>query len=284
MKITSRKETLPKGTIKLTITVPWSEIKPVYEKILREKSKTIEVAGFRKGKSPLSLAKKKIGEDVLFRETLQEILPEAYAKTIKEHELKPIIQPKIQVLAIEEGKDWQFEATTCEKPVITLGNWQEEVKNALRGAKIWVPGKKEKEKKESEAERLKELFETLLATLKIKLPQILVEEETNRLLSNLLDQINKLGLTLDTYLQSVKKTIEQLKQEYHERAERTLKLEFILEEIADDLKVEVEEKEIEEMIKKVPKNEKEKRKLSRQKYYLASIIRRQKTIDKLLNL
>lgn len=276
MKITSALEQLPKSTIKLTITIPWSEIKAIYKKILQKKAGEVEISGFRKGKAPLPVAKKRIGKDVLFRETLQEILPEAYTRAVKEHKLRPIIQPRIQVVTMEEEKDWQFEATTCEKPKISLGNYREEVKSALKGVKIWVPGKEEKEEKKPEGERLKKLFETLLKTAKIELPQILVEEEVNRLLSGLLEQINKLGLTLDAYLNSIKKTVEQLRKEYQERAERVLKLEFILETIADDLKIQVDEKEIDQMIKKTGP--------AVNKYYLASILRRQKTIDKLLNL
>lgn len=284
MKITSALERLPKANIKLTITIPWSEIKKVYEKALEKKAKEIEMPGFRKGKAPLTLAKKKIGKEPLFKETLQEILPQAYTKAAAEHQLNPIIQPRVQVIIMDEDKDWQFEVTTCEKPKISLGNYQEEVKNSLRAPKIIVPGKEEKEKKKSENEKLKELFETLLKAVKIELPQILIEEEVNRLLSSLLEQINKLGLTLDAYLNSTKKTTEQLKQEYQERAERTLKLEFILSAITEDLKVEVEEKEIEAMIQKAAKDEKEKKRLASQRYYLASILRRQKTLDKLLNL
>lgn len=277
MKITSAKETLPSSTIKLTITIPWSEVRKVYEKILQKKAKETEVPGFRKGKAPLSLAKKRIGKDLLVRETVQAILPEALARAIEEQQIRPIIQPRVQVITIEESKDWQFEAMTCEKPKITLGNYREEVKNALRSTKIWVPGKEKKEKKKPEGERIKKLFETLLKTVKIELPQILVEEEVNRLLASLLDQINKLGLTLESYLSSTKKTVEQLRKEYQERAEGTLKLELILNAIADNLKIKVEEKEIEEAIKK------EKR-LANQRYLLASILRRQKTLDKLLNL
>lgn len=286
MKITTDLKQLPQATLKLTITVSWSEIKKVYQKVLEKKAKEIEISGFRKGKAPLPTVKEKIGKDIISRETLQEILPEVYAKAVQEHNLKPIVQPKIKVIAMEEDKDWQLEATTCEKPKISLGEYRKEVKNGLKSAKIWVPGKDEEkeEKEKSESERLRRLIQTLLKVVKIELPQILIEDETNRLLSSLLNQIEKLGLTLDTYLNSIKKTVEQLRKEYQERAERTLKTEFILGEIADDLKIQVEDKEIEEMVKKTVKDKKERKEPEINKYYLASILRRQKTLDKLLNL
>ena len=284
MKITVAKETLPKSTVKLTITLPWLEVEKIYQETLKKKAEQIEVPGFRKGKAPRSLVKKKISQEALLRETLQEILPQAYANAIREQNIRPIIQPKIKVVAMEEGQDWQFEATTCEKPEIRLGNYQEAVKNGLQSSKIWIPGKEEKKGKESRSEKIKKLLEILLKTIKIELPPLLVEEEVNRLLSSLLEQINKLGLTLDAYLNSTRKTVEQIKKEYQLQAERALKIEVILEAIAADLKVMVEEKEIEEMIEKTTKDKEEKKRLAGQKYYLATILRREKTIDKLLHL
>ena len=284
MKIISALERLPKATLKITITIPWSAVKKVYEKVLEKKVKEVEISGFRKGKAPLSLAKKQIAKEPLLKETLQEILPEIYTEAVKEHKLKPIVQPKIQIIVMDENKDWQLTATTCEKPKVSLKNYQEEIKNTLKAPKILVPGKEKKEEKISESEKTQKLFEVLLKATKIELPQILIEDETSRLLSSFLDQINKLGLTLDNYLNSVKKTAEQIRKEHQERAERVLKLEFILEAIADDLKIEVQEKEIDELIEKTIKTKEEKKKLKINKYYFASIIRRQKTLDKLLNL
>lgn len=281
MKIKSALERLPQDTLKFTITLPWQEVKKVYEKVLERKAKEIEVTGFRKGKAPLSLVKKKLGTDILARETLQEILPAAYAEAIKEHKLKPIMQPIIKVLSIIEGKDWQFEAKTCEKPQLKLGKYKEKVKSSLKNPKIILPGEEEKEKEKSQEEKLKELFEALLKEAKIKLPEILIESEVNRSLALLLEQIEKLGITLESYLNSVKKTVDQVRNEYQNRGERALKLEFILEAIAEDLSVKVEEKEINEVVEKAATG---KEKASINRYYMASLLRRQKTIDKLLNL
>jgi FKBP-type peptidyl-prolyl cis-trans isomerase (trigger factor) len=281
VKIKSALERLPRDTLKLTVTLPWQEVKKVYEKVLKKKAKEMEISGFRKGKAPLSMVKKKLGTDALARETLQEILPIAYAEAVKEHQLKPIIQPKLQVLNMKEGKDWQFEAQTCEKPQVKLGKYKEKVKTALKAPKIIVPGKDEKKQEKTQEEKLKELFEVLLKEVKVKLPEILVENEVNRSLARLLNQIEKLGITLESYLNSVKKTVDQLRGEYKERAERTLKLEFVLETIADDLRVKVEKKEIDKII---AKTNKENKGAPVNQYYLASLLRRQKTLDRLLNL
>lgn len=289
MKIISALEKKDNGNLQLTITLPWNSVKKAYDQVLKNKAAKVTIAGFRQGKAPLNLVKKTVGLETLLRETLQAILPEAYLQAVKEHQLKPIVQPKIQVRNMAEGQDWRLEATTAEKPKITLGNYQETVKKGLKEVKIWVPGKEEKkeEKKEeekSESEKLSKLFAVLLKTVKISLPQILIEQEVNRQLASLLEQIDKLGLTLEAYLNSIQKTVKQLRQEYQERAERTLKIDFILAAIAEDLKIQVDNKEVEEMIEKTAKTKEEKAKLKASQYYFASLLRRRKTLDKLLAL
>ena len=288
MKIKSQIERLPKSTIKLTITIPWADIKKAYGKTLEKVAKTIKLPGFRQGKAPLKTVEEKISKPALYQEMLQDLLAEAYSQAIQEQQIKPITNPQIKPLKTEENKDWQFEAITCEKPEIKLGDYQEAIKQELKTAKIWLPGQEEKKEKpdpQQEAqEKLAKVFETLAKTVKVELAPILVENEASRSLAQLLEEIKKLGLTLESYLVSIKKTAEQLRQEHQIAATRSLRLEFILNEVSDDLKITVDDKEIEKLIEKSGKNKQEKQRLASQKYYLASVLRRQKTIDKLLNL
>ena len=288
MKIKSQIERLPKSTIKLTITIPWADIKKAYGKTLEKVAKTIKLPGFRQGKAPLKTVEEKISKPALYQEMLQDLLAEAYSQAIQEQQIKPITNPQIKPLKTEENKDWQFEAITCEKPEIKLGDYQEAIKQELKTAKIWLPGQEEKKEKpdpQQEAqEKLAKVFETLAKTVKVELAPILVENEASRSLAQLLEEIKKLGLTLESYLVSIKKTAEQLRQEHQIAAASSLRLEFILGEVADDLKITVSDQEIDELIEKSTKNKQEKQRLASQKYYLASVLRRQKTIDKLLNL
>ena len=117
----------------------------------------------------------------------------------------------------------------------------------------------------------------------VTLPSLLIEHEVNRLLSELIDQTKKLGLTVEQYLASTQRTSETIKKEYEEQARRTLALEFGLEEIADKEGVLVSDDDIEAVIK-TGKTDEEKEALTKQKYYLASVLRRQKTLDFLASL
>lgn len=276
------------GTIELTITIPWNKVKEAYDKSFEEALKKVEVEGFRKGKAPKKLAQDKVDEQKVYQKVIQKIIPKFYLQTIKEQEIKPIVSPKIELLKAKEQEDWQFKATVCEKPKIKLGDYKKAVRKLKKEkrTKIWVPGEDKKQKtanKEQKKVTLNEVLEAVLKTAKIKISKILIENQVNQNLANLLDQVQKLGMTVDQYLQAKGKTIEQLKKEYQENAKKTLALEFVLQEIADQEEIKVKDKEIEKLIEK-EKDEKVRKQLQTQKYYLASLLRRQKTLDKLLNL
>jgi len=116
-----------------------------------------------------------------------------------------------------------------------------------------------------------------------KIPDILIQNQVNRLLSDLIDQTKKLGLTVEQYLASTNRTAESLRADYEKQARQTIILELGLEEIADKEGVIISDDEIDAIIK-TAKTEEERKALTRERYYLASLLRRQKTLDKLANI
>ena len=103
------------------------------------------------------------------------------------------------------------------------------------------------------------------------------------MLSNLIDQVKKLGLTVEQYLASTNRTNESIRQEYTDQSRRTITLEFALEEIADKEGILVSDDDVAAVIQSA-KNEEEKKSMETQRYYLATILRRQKTLDFLSSL
>lgn len=267
------------GAIKLTISIPWEDITKEREHAIEHAVKNAELSGFRKGKAPRKLVEEKLDPAKIQEEVLRTLLPQAYVKAVEEHKLNPIMNPKIHVEKLEEEKPWVFSAVTAEKPEIKLGGYKDAVKSITAKSKIIIPGK-EGEKKETS---LDEIVKAVLDSMTGNIPPILIEQEVDRLLSQLLDDIKKLGMTLDQYLASTSRTAESLRDEYAMRAINDVKLEFALSQIAEDEKITVEDKEIEEAILKA-KDEKERKNLEQNRYLLASIIRQQKTLDFLKNL
>lgn len=277
--MTSALQKLDDGTIKLTITIPAELVKKTREEVILDLAKNAKLAGFRKGKAPKKLVEEKLDKQEIREEVLKKLLPSAYLEAIKQHNLKPIINPKIHVQKLEAAKDWIFEALTCEMPEVKLNEYKEAIQKITAKSKIIVPGK---DLKEQEV-KFEEIVKALLETVSVATPKILIDNEVERLLSLLLDDIKKLGLTLDQYLASTGRTAATLRAEYEKKAENDIKLEFALQKIAEEEKITVDEKEIEEAIQKA-KDEQEKKHLMQNRYLLASILRQQKTLDFLKNL
>lgn len=275
---TSTLKQLPKATVELEITIPWDEVKISYEKIVTGVKNEMEIAGFRKGKAPKELVEKNIDKTRIYEQVIRDIVPEVYAKTLKEHNLLPIASPKIDVLKAKEKEDWLLKATVPLKPKISLKNYKEKIKILKKTKpKIWTPGtdaKKEEEKKYS----LDDLLKIILEEAEVELSDMLVTDEANRLLADLIDQTKKLGLTVEQYLLAKSKTTEQIKAEYAQQAEANLKIQFILSEIADQEKIAVTQEDLAKMIEKV-ENPAERERLKNDSYYLAHLLRQQKTLD-----
>jgi len=275
---------LADGTIELTITILWPEIKKAYDNFFKEAQDKVEVPGFRKGKAPKEMAKENVDKSKVYEEVIKDIIPRYYTRAVTENNFKPIVTPKIELLAAKEDRDWQFKAIFCEKPETELGDYRKLISAVNKKAQIWVPGKNKEPKEETEqkAKTIGEILEILTNETKVKIPDMLLEDEVNRKLSHLLDELGKLGLTVEQYLASKGKTTDGLRQEYRKEAVKTISLEFILEEIAEKENIVVAPEEIENFIDKAKPEEKPI--LSQRRYFLASLLRRQKTLDKLLNL
>ncbi len=270
------------GTIELTLTIPWSDVTKVYETVVTEMVQNAEIDGFRKGKAPRAKVEEKLDKTKVYEEALKKIIPEAYGKAVEEHKLHPIVQPKIELKDATEQKDWVLRALTCEKPPVTLGEYKKAVTDlkATKAKKIWTPGQDEKkdEKEESKKPTIDELLKALYENVTVAIPALLLEHEVNRLLSDLIDQTKKLGMSAEQYLSSTGRTADSIRKEYEEQAKRTLSLEFALEAIADKEGLFVSDDDIDIVIK-TAKTDEEKKALTAQRYYIASVLRRQKTID-----
>ncbi len=261
----------------LTVVIPEKLIAETREKEIVSAVANTTVEGFRKGKAPRKMVEERLDPTKVREEVLKQLLPKTYMEAITEHNLKPVISPKIHVTKLDEGKNWEYTATTCEAPIVDITGYKDEVQKITVKSKIIIPGKEKQEPK------FDEILQAVVSAAKVTIPQILIEGEVERLLSQLLDEIKTLGLSLDQYLASTHKTAEDLKKEYAAKAENDIKFEFILQQIADQEKITVEQKEIDEAIQKA-KDDKEKQNLEANRYLLASILRQQKTLDFLKNL
>lgn len=283
---------LPKKTFEILAIVPWNEITSARKQAITKAGEEIEIKGFRKGKAPENLVVENIGLNKLLDLTLDKIIPEIYTNAVKQFGLRPIVSPKIELVSAKENEDWQIKFVSCEEPEVKLGEYKDQIKKMKTLDSIWTPdkgtdlNKKDKPAKDENEEReakLEKIIKWFTENIKFEISDLILESEVNRKLSELLEQTQKLGLTIDQYLSSTGKTIEAIRQEYKIQAERTLTLQLILGAVAEQEKIEVKDEDIEKALSSA-KNEEEKKALEAQKYLIASIIRQQKTLDFLADL
>jgi len=279
---------LPKNTLEINLNIPTSDINEEYERAFSRLQQELTVEGFRKGKVPKAMAEKHLSKETVYQEMIKTLLPRVYEEIIKKEALKPIVSPKIELVKAKEKEDWQIKITLAEKPLLELGDYKKTIKEIKTNQKkedIWVPGKgdKEKPKGENKNKLLNEILNIVLKTSKVELSDLIIEEELNHRLTRLLDDVQKIGLTIENYLKSKNLTMEQLKASYRKEIEDTYKLEFILSEIADKENIKVEKEDLDKLFTNI-KEEKERKAAEANSYFYASILRKQKTLDFLISL
>ncbi|HUW21776.1 MAG TPA: trigger factor [Candidatus Bathyarchaeia archaeon] len=279
----SKVERLKNGNVEITITIPWDAVAESYNITLGQFTKDAKIKGFRPGKAPEKLVEKTIGKSKIYQEMIKNLLTDVYLEAIKTHKLSPVVNPKFNLIDSKEGQDWTLKAIVAELPPVELKDYKEEIRKTLAPEKIWVPGKDpnvDKKEGQPDDKKLSRIFSILIKTVNISLPEILLEQEITRMLSRLIDQTARLGITVEQYLASIGKTLEQLKGEYRTQAEESLKLELILSEIANRENIQVSDQEVDEMIKATGNEKIQKNfQTATEKAYIRQILRKRKAID-----
>ncbi len=279
---------LPKNVAEILIDIEKATIADEYKKAFEKIRTNTTVAGFRPGKAPADVAQKHIAKDRIYQELIRSMLPSIYEEIVKKESFIPIVDPKIELVKAKEDEDWQIKITVAGKPPVDLNSYKDfikEYKAKNKKADIWVPGKNEKPKEEAQDKQkdLNEILSVLLKQTKVEIADMIIDEEVNRRLARLVDDIQKIGLTVDAYLKSKNLTLEQLKEGYKKEIMETYKLEFVLAEIADKEGIKVEKEDLDKLFANI-KDEREKTLAQENSYFYASILRKQKTIDFLLGL
>jgi len=107
----------------LELEIPAEEISKASEKVAKEFAKMARVPGFRPGKAPLSLIKRRFEEDIK-GEVLQNLVPETVEKAVAEQKLTPVSQPQVDKLEFSEGQPVKFRASFDVLPEFTLANYK----------------------------------------------------------------------------------------------------------------------------------------------------------------
>lgn len=116
-------ETLNPTRVKLTVQVPFEDLKPSLDAAYRKIAQQINVPGFRRGKVPAQIIDRQIGRDVVIDQAVNDALPQIYVEALQENNIVPLSQPEIDLADVEDGKELSFTAELDVKPEIELPDY-----------------------------------------------------------------------------------------------------------------------------------------------------------------
>jgi len=108
---------------KMEVEVSYSEVKPYIEKKIADYRSRIAIDGFRKGKAPLSIIKKRFG-DAINAEVVDELIQIYYQKAVREKKIAVVAPGTIQEVSFEEGKPLKFTAEVDVEPEIEVKDYK----------------------------------------------------------------------------------------------------------------------------------------------------------------
>src|ERR1035438_4002414 len=108
----------------LELEIPADEVSKAMERVAKEFAKVARVPGFRPGKAPLTLIRRRFADDIK-GEVLQSLVPERVEKAVTEQKLTPVSQPQVEKLDFNEGQPLKFSAVFEVLPEFELGNYKD---------------------------------------------------------------------------------------------------------------------------------------------------------------
>lgn len=120
MKITEVKSEGLKKEYK--VVVPAADFEAKIDAKINQIAKTAKLPGFRAGKAPFAMLKKKYHDSVI-GEVVEDAVREGTAEVIAQNKLRPATQPDVKITAFSDGKDLEFDVNLENIPEIKLGDF-----------------------------------------------------------------------------------------------------------------------------------------------------------------
>ena len=108
----------------LDLEIPADEVTKKLESVAKEFARVARVPGFRPGKAPVSLIRRRFAEDIK-GEVVQSLVPERVEKAVTEQKLTPVSQPQVEKLDFIEGQPLKFRAVFEVLPEFELGSYKD---------------------------------------------------------------------------------------------------------------------------------------------------------------
>jgi len=118
--VPSTVEQLSPSRVKLTVEIPFADLKPHIDRAYRDIAAQITIPGFRKGKVPAAIIDQRFGRGTVLQEAINAALPAAYSDAVNEAKVTPLLDPEIEVTKLEDGDAVEFTAIVDVRPEFEL--------------------------------------------------------------------------------------------------------------------------------------------------------------------
>jgi trigger factor len=118
--VPSTVEQLSPSRVKITVEVPFTDLKPSMDKAYREIARSVNIPGFRRGKVPPMVIDQRFGRGVVIQEAFNDSWQGFYTAAITENHLNPLAQPDLEVTKLEDGDLIEFTAEVDVRPEFSL--------------------------------------------------------------------------------------------------------------------------------------------------------------------
>ncbi|MCH0566743.1 MULTISPECIES: trigger factor [unclassified Streptomyces] len=113
-------ETLNPTRVRLTVEVPFEELKDSLDAAYKKINQQVTVKGFRKGKIPARVIDQRFGRGAVLEEAVNDALPKFYTEAVSEAELSVLGQPEVDITELKDGETLNFTAEVDIRPALEL--------------------------------------------------------------------------------------------------------------------------------------------------------------------
>ena len=113
-------EELSPTRVKLTIEVPFSELKSSVDKAYREVAKQVRIPGFRPGHVPPRVIDQRLGRGVVLEQAVNDAVPQLYGKALEDNDVLALGQPELEITQLDDGEQLAFTAEVDVQPKFDL--------------------------------------------------------------------------------------------------------------------------------------------------------------------
>ncbi|GBQ00039.1 trigger factor [Streptomyces spongiicola] len=116
-------ETLNPTRVRLTVEVPFEELKASLDAAYKKINQQVTVKGFRKGKVPARVIDQRFGRGAVLEEAVNDALPKFYTDAVNEAEINPLGQPEVDITELKDGETLNFTAEVDVRPAIEIPDY-----------------------------------------------------------------------------------------------------------------------------------------------------------------